>query len=225
MSTENETEKNTVTISISEYNRLQAKDGLIQSLEQKLAAAQTSYTTLSTEFETVKNSKSKGPTREEIETQVRQELGQKIAEAETAKSDYERKYKTAVVTDKVLGVLKSNNLFPWATDYVKSTIEAECDLNGDVIIIKDETGQERWSDKTPNQKMGIEEYAEVLKNRKPELFESTAKQGAPDQGQRMSTNQKSTTLTWQDVDRMTPAELKKVPTEQLDALISQTPLR
>lgn len=223
---EPEAKPNTISISIEEYNRLKAKDGHIQTLESQIESYKTANAQVASELEEVKKQKIKTPNREEIEESIRRELGEKLTAAEQRALENEKKYKSAVVTDKVLAELQREKMFPWANTYVKSFIEKECDLDGDQIIIRDERGNPRYSTVKVDQKMDVTEYANLIKTRQPEFFESTTRSGVPEGGEKAGNSSAGVKgMTWDQIARLDGKDLTKIANENpevLDELIRNT---
>ena len=218
-----ETPTNTISISIEEYNRLKAKDGHIQKLESQISEFKTTTNNLTSELETVKSSKIKTVNKEEIEEQVRREFGERLTAAEQRALENEKKFKTAVVTDRVLNELQKEKLLPWAADYVKRDIEKYCDLDGDSIVIKDDNGEPRWSNITPAKKMDISEFVGDFKSKAPQMFGSNAREGVPESGEsRGPTNKDFTKLTWAEVQRLPDEDIAKIPVKILDDLMNNS---
>lgn len=218
-----ETPTNTISISIEEYNRLKAKDGHIQKLESQISEFKTTTNNLASELETVKSSKIKTVNKEEIEEQVRREFGERLTAAEQRALENEKKFKTAVVTDRVLNELQKEKLLPWAADYIRRDIERDCDIDGDSIIIKDEKGQPRWSKNTPDKRMDVTEYVQDFKSKAPQMFGSNAREGVPEGGEsRGTTNKDFTKLTWDEVQKLPDAEIAKIPVKILDDLMNNS---
>lgn len=175
-----------IELTVADYNRLRAKDGELQALS---AQVQELRAKLDEASKAPPQKPTKEANREQIEAEIRQSFAERLEEAEKAAQEYQGKYKGAVVTDRVLRTLENEKLFSWAANYVKPIIEKECDLDGDEIIIKDENGSARWSEKHPNKKMDISEYVESLKARQPEFFDANARSNPIEtQGNKSNTN-------------------------------------
>jgi len=220
-------QKNSVTIPIEEYNRLKAKDGHIQKLETDVESYKAANAQIASELEEVKKQKIKTPDRAEIEESIRKELGEKLTAAEQRALENERKYKSAVVTDRVLAELQKEGLKPWAGQYVKAFIEKECDLDGDQIIIRDEHGNPRYSSVKLDQKMDISEYNTLIKSRQPEFFESTTRSSIPEgSGEKSgSSSSGAKSMTWAEAARLDKSDLTKIANENpalLDELMRNT---
>lgn len=177
---------NKITISISEYNSLRAKDGEINMLKDQIGNLSKSISELETKKkETPKQDNSK------LEEEIRNQFAEKLAQAEKIAQEYQSKYKSAVISDRVLRQLENEKLFTWAASYIKPVIERDCDIEGENIIVKDANGQPRWSEVKPNQKMDVSEYVQVLKKMQPEFFDSNARSNAGESNYNSSASNKS----------------------------------
>ena len=225
---DNKSDVATVAIPVEEYNRLKSKDGQIATLESQISTFKTANASLTTELEEAKKNKGKGGvSEEEVEARLRKEYGEKLTSAEQAKADFEKKYKSAVVTDKVLAELQANKMFPWASQYLKQMIEQECDLDeAGNLIIKDQNGNPRWSAKHPDKKMDTLEYIEGFKTRQPEFFESTSKSGVPDGTIKTPAgNASGKAPTWDEIVSMSQAEIAKLDPKVVDDVFKTVTLR
>ena len=215
-------DRSTITLSVEEYNRLKAQNGQILKLEKDLEIYKTENLNLSGQLEEAKKKTTiKGPNREEIEAEIRKELGEKLSALENDKTAIERKYKNVVVVDKVINALMGEGLHKWAPQYLRNKIEQECDLEGDEVVIKDERGNARWSSETPDKKMTIAEYAKMFKNVSPEMFESTVKDGT---GDSLNAKPKAKQISLEEYASMPDSERRKVPAEIVDSLLANTRL-
>lgn len=217
------TPTNQMTVSISEYNELKAQASRVQALETALGEEKTKYSNLNAEFEVIKSKKKiDGPSKEELEAQVREEYAQKYSEVEAKAKQFEGLYRSAVITDTVIAKLQ-DKVIPSALKYLKQDIEKECDLEGDLasrnIIIKDAEGKTKWSAKTANQKMSVDEYIEELAQRAPEFFKSNARGGEVDNTQKgVNTQTNVRKLSWADMEGMSQADISKIAMEDPKAL-------
>ena len=217
MSEETKPTENMHTITIAEYNELKAQASRVQALEASLGEEKTKYSTLNSEYEIIKSKKKiEGPSREDIEKELRDQYGNQLTEAQQKAEGFEAKLRKMLVTDKVIGAL-GDKITPSAKRWLTQEIEKECDLEGDYdnhkIIIKDDKGTKRWSSKTPNAEMNLDEYGEELSTRYPEFFKSSARAGDGDNGTKVSTPVGTVSLSSSDVQRMSQGELNKIAKE------------
>lgn len=218
---------NMIEITIKEYNTLRADAGRMTAAESMLNEERGKYEALQSEFETFKATKKfTGPSKEELEAQVRGEFADKLTELERKATEFEGLYRTTVIGDSIMGKL-GDRIVPSAQKWIRQDIEKECDLEGDLkspkIIVKDDQGNVRWSAKKPNEKMDVEEYAEVLESRYPEFFKSSAKGGEQDNRNKGNAPIQSS-ISFDKVGQMTDQEIRALDPKTLDALINRVQL-
>ena len=222
--TEATKDENTINISIEEYNRLKAQSSEIKTYQTKLQDNESRYAGLATEYEDFKTKKSpKLPSREELEAEVRREYGEKFSQNENQLKDLQGKLKNLSVTDKVLSKL-NGKVIPSALKFLRSEIERECDIEGDIyegqVIVKDDSGNVRWSPNQADKKMDVDEYVNLLSSRYSDFFLSTAREGEKDNtAKKFTTDSTNSNLSFSDISRMTQAELDKVDPAVLKKLI------
>lgn len=226
MSEEAKPQENVVSISIAEYNQLKSESMRVKTLEQTIADEKNKYSSLNTEYETLKATKAKnGPSAEDIEREVRSKVQDELTGLQAEKGKYEAQLRKLIITDKIMGLM-AGRLTPSAEKFLKYEIEKECDIEGGfdnpAIIIKDPAGNPRWSPKQMNQKMAESEYIEELETRYPDFFKSNSKPAEPNSrpSQNSPSNFNEGTVSWSQVQNMSDAELRKVDPKQLDALLS-----
>jgi predicted RNase H-like nuclease (RuvC/YqgF family) len=216
--------KNKIEISIEEYNNLKSLSSQIDIFKKQIADKENQYASLASEYEDFKSKKVKTPSKDEIEAELRKEYGDKLKSYEEQTKDLSTKIKSLTVTDKVVSQLQGKvvaSAIPW----LRQEIEKECDLEGDYsdgqVIVKDKNGNIRWSANQPDKKMDIDEYVGLLSSRYPDFFVSTARGGEKDTSQKglspYQANNQSITL--QDVERMSDADLAKVDPKVLSTLL------
>lgn len=214
---EEETTKNEITLSVAEYNELKAQASRVQSLETALGEEKNKYTALNTEYETIKSKKKiEGPSREEIEQELRNQYGEQLTDAQKKAQTYEAKLRRILVTDKVLNAL-GDKITPAGKKWLAMEIEKECDIEGDYdngkIIVKDPEGKKRWSNKVPNAEMDASEYGEELSTRYPEFFKSSVRSGDGDNVHKSTSPVNFANVSSADIDRMDQSQLNKLAKE------------
>jgi hypothetical protein len=227
MAEDTDKKENTITIDVAEYNALKAQSEKLGKLESTITEKESTIAELKTAMsEAQKNTK--GPKREEIEAEIRSELSERITSAEKARDELLGKLKSVTITDKVMNAI-GPKIVPSAQKWIRQEIEKECDIDGDFdngeLVIKDEKGNIRWSAKTPDKKMNVEEYQEVLMTRYPEFFQSNARSAETNTGQRLTgvqTQSGTMTLTqFQNLDDKGLRDFASKNPREFDQLLNQ----
>lgn len=224
--TENKPDSNSVTISIAEFNQLTANKAKLELAENQLREEKNKYTSLQSEHEALKLAKkSTGPSKEEIEQQVRQEIAAELDEVKGKATNYEGQLRKMIITDKVMSLL-AGKLTPSAEKFLRYEIEKECDIEGDfqnpTIIVKDQNGNPVWSKSSMNQKMGADEYVNVLEERYPDFFKSSTRSGESGNKPNNTTSPSmGGDVSWSKAEKMSTDELKKLGPAALDNLLKQ----
>lgn len=220
--------KNEITLSISEYNALKADAERAKILGETVAQRDARIAEVQTAL-TEAQKQTKGPKRDEIEAEIRAELGERITKSESEREQLFNRLKSITVTDKVMTAIQPR-LIPSAAKWIRQEIEKECDIDGDFengeLVVKDEKGNVRWSAKHPDKKMTVDEYQEVLVSRYPEFFQATARGGEPvTPGTKMQcVNVAGTNLTvaqFKQMDDNQLRDLAKTNPREFDDLLSQ----
>ena len=217
-------DENTISISIEEYNRLKAQTSEIKGYQAQIQETESKFAGLASEYEEFKTKKSpKSPSREELETEVRKEYGEKFTQNENQVKDLQSKLKNLSVTDKVLSKL-NGKVLPSALKFLRSEIERECDIEGDIydgqVIVKDDAGNVRWSPNQADKKMDADEYVNLLSHRYSDFFLSTARAGEKDNtDKKYSTSASQSNISMNDLSRMSQEELNKIDPALLKKLI------
>jgi hypothetical protein len=209
-----ETKSELVSLPVAEYNQLKSQLQGLQSYKLKLDERESELNALKSSLEEIKSKKA--PSREEIEQQLRTEFSEKLTSYEQEKTDLASKLKRLTVTDKVMSAI-GDSILPDAKKFIRMEIEKECDLEGDYesgkIVIKDDNGHKRWSTKTPDKEMDVEEYvSEVLRNRYQSFFKSDARSSEPQQGESRhytSTNSNQS-FSIEKAEKMTQEQLNEL---------------
>jgi hypothetical protein len=222
MSDEQTTDTNKITIDISEYNRLKASDLRVSALETDLGKEREKIGTLTSDYESLKKTKKvDGPSKEDLEKEIRSAVQAQIDELSNKNTSYEARIKKMLVTDKVLNAL-GDKVIPDAKRYLIHDIERECELEGDLdaprIIFKDERGNKMYSSKKADSDMDIEEYVEKLQARAPSFFKSNTRGAEGDNGNKTTSTNKTSFLTKEDVDTMSREDLHKIAKENPERL-------
>ena len=222
MSDETTTDTNKITIDISEYNRLKASDMRVSALETDLGKEREKIGTLSADYDALKKTKKvDGPSKEDLEREIRSAVQGQIDELTNKTTSYEARIKKMLVTDKVLNAL-GDKVIPDAKRYLIHDIERECELEGDLdaprIVFKDERGNKMYSSKKADSDMDIEEYVEKLQSRAPSFFKSNTRGAEGDNGNKSTSTNKTSFLTKEDVDTMSREDLHKIAKENPERL-------
>lgn len=222
MSDEQTADTNKITIDISEYNRLKASDLRVSALETDLGKEREKIGTLTSEYEALKKTKKiDGPSKEDLEKEIRSAVQAQIDELSNKTTNYEARIKKMLVTDKVLNAL-GDKVIPDAKRYLIHDIERECELEGDLdaprIVFKDERGNKMYSSKKADSDMDIEEYVEKLQSRAPSFFKSNTRGAEGDNGNKSTSTNKTSFLTKEDVDTMSREDLHKIAKENPERL-------
>lgn len=216
------TDTNKITIDISEYNRLKASDMRVSVLETDLGKEREKIGTLTSDYETLKKTKKvDGPSKEDLEREIRSAVQAQIDDLASKNTSYEARIKKMLVTDKVLNAL-GDKVIPDAKRYLIHDIERECELEGDLdaprIVFKDERGNKMYSSKKADSDMDIEEYVEKLQSRAPSFFKSNTRGAEGDNGNKSTSTNKTSFLTKEDVDTMSREDLHKIAKENPERL-------
>lgn len=230
MSEESNTEKTTeneMTISVQEYNQLTSKINSIADLQKELSTKNESISELTAKLEELskpKNSKSKEPeaTREQIEADIRKAVQDEINSYKTQNEKLQTTLKNKIVTDQVLGALRTKGLLPDLENYIRTDIDKYCKLEGDDfeqanIVIVDDQGNSRWSSKNAGQKLSIQELADEWVSEKPAFFSSGVKQSPGNFG--------GNTKTSSGVAGITNDTFRNMPREKQDELLKDPEIR
>lgn len=222
MSDEQTADTNKITIDISEYNRLKASDLRVSALETDLGKEREKIGTLTSEYEALKKTKKiDGPSKEDLEKEIRSAVQAQIDELSNKTTNYEARIKKMLVTDKVLNAL-GDKVIPDAKRYLIHDIERECELEGDLdaprIIFKDERGNKMYSSKKADSDMDVEEYVERLQSRAPSFFKSNTRGAEGDNGNKTTSTNKTSFLTKEDVDSMPREELHRIAKDEPERL-------
>jgi hypothetical protein len=222
MSDETTTDTNKITIDISEYNRLKASDMRVSALETDLGKEREKIGTLSADYDALKKTKKvDGPSKEDLEKEIRSAVQAQIDELSSKTTNYEARIKKMLVTDKVLNAL-GDKVIPDAKRYLIHDIERDCELEGDLdnprIIFKDERGNKMYSAKKADEDMDVQEYVEKLQSRAPSFFKSSTRGAEGDNGNKTTSANKSSFLTKEDVDTMSREDLHKIAKENPERL-------
>lgn len=222
MSDEQTADTNKITIDISEYNRLKASDLRVSALETDLGKEREKIGTLTSEYEALKKTKKiDGPSKEDLEKEIRSAVQAQIDELSNKTTNYEARIKKMLVTDKVLNAL-GDKVIPDAKRYLIHDIERECELEGDLdaprIVFKDERGNKMYSSKKADSDMDIEEYVEKLQSRAPSFFKSNTRGAEGDNGNKSTSTNKTSFLTKEDVDTMPREELHRIAKDEPERL-------
>lgn len=211
------TDDDKITLSVSEYNQMKASLEKIKGIDELKATYESQINELNEKLKSKKQPE--GIKREDVEKEIRSELSKEIEETQKERDQLKSHLKRVSVTDKVLGAL-GDSVMGGAKKWIAQEIEKECDIEGDFdngqIIVKDENGNIRWSATKPDQKLGVDEYAGILKQRYPEFFNSTTRSAEPQQGNRVSGNTTSNNkgaVSFQDLERMSETERKTLAKE------------
>lgn len=221
------TPKTTIEIPIVEYNELKGLKTKVSEYEQRLLDGNSAFETLQSEFEELRKSKTKGPSREEIEATVRREYGDQIEALKTRANELTSTLKGRIVTDKVMGLLREKGLLPHAEEYIKRDVETLCDLDSEDfatanIVVKDQQGNVRWSAKRAGERMDITELAEEFVHTKAPFFAADTRPGVGTTNgggaNGVTRGHKPTTLA--EFNRLSPEEQSKLDVATLNEIMS-----
>jgi len=213
----------TVAISVEEYNQLQGK---LRKYETDLAYSQKSIEDLKLES---KGRKPRGDDQQKPDEQLRSLQEQLNATTEQL-GGFKSKLKTKTISEHFATKVVTEFL-PSAKDWILRDILNEVDLDGDDfdqprLVIKDASGQPRWSKIKPNERMGVDEYLEELKAKRPDFVLSKKKSGEPVTGGDTNYNaQASRQLTRNDIFAMSQDELTELAKSKDGEAIIQKALR
>lgn len=201
--TNSATEQKTLSLPVVEYNNLMAKN---QKYEQDIAYLQKQIQDLNGQ---VNKPKPVAKDEDAIKKQFQEQIESLAKENALVKQNLRAKTITSELAPKLAKVF-----VPDAQTWVMKEVLSEIDLDGDDIhtpkfLIKDVSGNVRWSKQKPAERLGLDEYLDELKERFPSFVATNFKRGeGSEANKQVSTHETELSIT--DIQNMSDEELRKI---------------
>lgn len=153
---------------------------------------------------------------------IKDELRLELADKEESFKKREAQLLGELKQERVVGKgleLAANYFNADAIELIKMKIERQCDYDNGEIVIKDDKGEVRYSEKNRREKMSMAEYLEELANKHPSLAKPTGQTGFKDNGQKQPAKN-GRPLTIEDLKNLPSSEQRKIDPKQAEALLA-----
>ena len=194
-------------------SELEQHRGKIKTYETDIAHLQRKIETLTEakgERDKMVEDKAKGGDPEALE-RIKQTLRDEFAASEESLKKSNQTLEQELKQERVIGkaMTKAAGLFNQdALEFIQIKVQKDCDYKDGQIVVKDEKGEPRYSEKNRRELMSVDEYLEELTNKHPSLAKATSNSGTKDPGEKR--NGHYSTLTYEQYSRLSSAEQQKL---------------
>lgn len=162
---------------------------------------------------------------------IKDELRLELADKEESYKKREAQLLGELKQERVVakGLQQAANYFNAdAIELIQMKIERQCDYDNGEIIVKDDKGEVRYSEKNRREKMTMAEYLEELANKHPSLAKATGQTGFKDSGEKQQ-HRNGRTISFNDLvsldDKSQKEALKNIDQQSKIEMLKALTLR